>query len=812
MHFRGAVAATIAALLFSVGLTAWSQSSCPGSDALTGFRLLVGPPGGGPMLPLTQVNELQAGDTLWYLPYHLPPEWRNSARVAVLLVPSADEASNIAVLPVRKASQPADWTVAEPVAAVALLFGPNGFNAGTIRKLASAHPELIRSFIDYASQATRVEALVALLARYEQSPPGSLNLQTMLHHYAQRYGVKLPQVNPAQPPEEIAAELLHAVAPPTAEEGPSPHDTLADSQSAAAAVASLYFAPVVGVMGMASSSVPLVEALHGMMFPGTVFRGAFAVSGFSGQDAMSLCTTNATPQRHKRLAYLWMTRLPGDAAPSLRLLRDAAPTVGRKATLAVTCGSVAQLRALMRAQSWALAAGGRRYPVPVEINVGTQSDELTLDLAHAAAPPGKYRLTAMWDWTPVVAQGTVQLRQPPPLSAARRVPGGAPLISGGGTVTVSLTGADFTSLRSVRLVAASGNIVQAAVPFRLQPDGTLQAVIVTADLAPGVYALRLAAASGRPGKVELQVLPPTPRLTGLPLIVHLGQARPTVWLRGSHLDGIERITSPGVAWTLGPARQDDPGRRAATIVPGPGLEAGQVLAAKVYVAGLAAPLALPHALKIAPPLPAIVALTEAAYNGPIALEPGELPAAALVSFAVHVAHTGDDPTFTLSCQNQDESHDALQLQPGAVAPGGEVQLETAGQDLYYLAFLPGKIGRPGCQLELTATTAGVGTSAPQPMGKIVRLPRLEQFTLSSQSAGGGQYEGLLTGTNLQLIAATGWNARHGVPVTAVPQPAPGPPGTQRLRIAMPWPPPEPHAPLYIWLYGENQGRKTNTHF
>jgi hypothetical protein len=38
---------------------------------------------------------------------------------------------------------------------------------------------------------------------------------------------------------------------------------------------------------------------------------------------------------------------------------------------------------------------------------------------------------------------------------------------------------------------------------------------------------------------------------------------------------------------------------------------------------------------------------------------------------------------------------------------------------------------------------------------------------------------------------------------------PGEHPSQSLRVVLPWPAPGPHAPLYVWLRGEPQGRKTS---
>jgi len=88
----------------------------------------------------------------------------------------------------------------------------------------------------------------------------------------------------------------------------------------------------------------------------------------------------------------------------------------------------------------------------------------------------------------------------------------------------------------------------------------------------------------------------------------------------------------------------------------------------------------------------------------------------------------------------------------------------------------------------------------------VRLPAVQQFTLTNEAAGPGRYLGTLEGRNLDIIEKAGWDAQNGVPVTAIP--APTSPTQQSLRIAVPWPAPAPHAPLYIWLRGEAAGRKT----
>jgi hypothetical protein len=66
----------------------------------------------------------------------------------------------------------------------------------------------------------------------------------------------------------------------------------------------------------------------------------------------------------------------------------------------------------------------------------------------------------------------------------------------------------------------------------------------------------------------------------------------------------------------------------------------------------------------------------------------------------------------------------------------------------------------------------------------------------------------LKGSDLDLVERAGWDAQHGLPVDAIPTPVPGEPARQTLRISLPWPAPAPHSPLYVWLRGESEGRKT----
>jgi hypothetical protein len=96
-----------------------------------------------------------------------------------------------------------------------------------------------------------------------------------------------------------------------------------------------------------------------------------------------------------------------------------------------------------------------------------------------------------------------------------------------------------------------------------------------------------------------------------------------------------------------------------------------------------------------------------------------------------------------------------------------------------------------------------------PLGRVVRVPRLEQFTLTAEPLGPAAYAGVLKGRDLDLVERTGWDPQHGLAVDAIPAPVAGEPGKQTLRVPLPWPSPAPHAPLYVWLRGEKDARRTS---
>ena len=60
-----------------------------------------------------------------------------------------------------------------------------------------------------------------------------------------------------------------------------------------------------------------------------------------------------------------------------------------------------------------------------------------------------------------------------------------------------------------------------------------------------------------------------------------------------------------------------------------------------------------------------------------------------------------------------------------------------------------------------------------------------------------------------MIERAGWDTHTGLAVDDLPKPVASERDRQTLRVALPWPAPAPHAPVYIWLRGESEGRITH---
>jgi len=142
---------------------------------------------------------------------------------------------------------------------------------------------------------------------------------------------------------------------------------------------------------------------------------------------------------------------------------------------------------------------------------------------------------------------------------------------------------------------------------------------------------------------------------------------------------------------------------------------------------------------------------------------------------------------------------------------GSARLDLAGEGVLFLSLDPGAIGRSGCRLEARVASPE-GSSGPYTLGRILRVPCIEQFVLNDQKLGDAVYAGTLKGEDLDTIEQTGWDAQHGLLVQSIPEALAEDPRKQLLKIELPWPAPAPHAPVFVWLRGESKGRATGVKY
>jgi len=807
--------------------------ACAGSLHVGSFRLLVEPATGGTPLPLHDVNMIQAGQKLRYEPVHLAPAIKDKARIALLLVPASsahfeDQGQDrgegrggdqdIDVLDAQPARDSAEWVVPARTAVVGLVFGPHGLDVKKVSALVAKNPEVISELTEYADQTAKVGALVTLLSEYEQAPDPNRTLDAALQGFSSQYNVAIPKLDTTAPPNQQAAQMLRAVVPSLQTYDPltsTPTAAVAQTAGLAGAVATLFFGTPVGLV---AGGAALFLNMRTLMFPDTDFRSAIVQP--LGAKGLALCAKNEPERARTRVAYLWMMRVPDAPAPAASLAETAYVPMGGKCTLKVPCAKPGDSRLLLRARAWELASATHRAAVPVKVEVGPAADSLELDLTQVKLPAGEYRLAAMWDWEPFQVAGKVDVRPLGDFSKVKIAPDSADhLVEGSGPVKVQLNGADFEFVEKVMLAKAGD---KKATPKELSftlPKGkaqgeqqSLEAEVDTSALEPGSYHLMLTQTGGADQAVSMVIHPPNPKLENLPWRVNLGEPQQTVTLRGTGLERLARLTSPEATWELAPVRPEarDLKERQATIKLLPAAHQGELISASLFVEEIQAPLEIPGVLQVAGPRPKIAGLSKSFAQEPdVRLREGEIPAGSAVSFALRAENLEARPQLSLACANEGYAKQPLSLRSGDKS--GASQLDFAGEGLLFLSLDPGVVGQSGCQLSATITSDSAGNSDPFALGRIIRLPRLAKFTLTEQKIG-ELYAGMLTGQDLQMIEKTGWDAKTGFPVQGIPTPVPGSPQEQTLEVALPWPPPSPHAPVYVWLRGESEGRLTNAKY
>jgi hypothetical protein len=775
---------------------------------------------GGTALPLSSVNIVGPGEKLRYEPVKVPDELKSKGRVSVLIVPANDtSAKSLKVLGAQPVDAPAEWIVPERASAVGVIFGPHGIDSKKAAALVEKHPEIVTKLADYAEQSSRVEAMVQTLSDYEKSTPDSRSLQSTLQSFSAQYGLQLPALDSKTASSQQALTLLRALAPAAQISDPiaSPSDMASKTGSVAGPLAASYFGTPVA---LAIGGAALVESLRTSLFPPTDFRSAFAQPATS--DGMNLCTAKAQDSKTRaRIDYLWMSRPSNENAPTVSLNGDDDLPLGTASTVTVSTATVAQLASLSRARDWQLVSNGHAATIPVKIIAGTTSDTLALDLSQAKLPAGEYELAAKWDWMPFDVKGKIDLHPLGKIENVKIAPDSQDaLVSGAGPVKVDLTGTDFEFVDSVSLLAGADKSKK-AIPLSVNlPNGkeqgdqeTMETQIDTASLAPGRYSLAIKQVNGATGDVSFTIHPPNPELAQTPLRVNVGEPQQNLVLHGNHLERIQQITSRDAEWKLSPVAKglSDLSERGATVRLAPSARKGDRVDAALVVADLHKPLELTSVLSVAGPRPEILGATKSfAAQSDVELRESEIQAGASASFGLKVQNVDSHPGIELACQSADDTRKKVVLMAGDKTDSAE--FDSSGEGSLFLSVDPGAIGASGCELTAQITEPDTGTSDPFSLGRVIRVPHIDQLTMTDEKIGSFSYAATLTGQDLQLVQKAGWSTSAGDPVLGIPTPAPGHPQEQTLKISLPWPPPSPKAPLYIWLRGENQGRRTTSQY
>jgi hypothetical protein len=799
----GALSAAIVMALPADASTAPAAVSiCAGGSSLGTFQILVRPFSAGAPLPLKSVASIEGGARLIWNPIHLFPAPSHDAQVSAVLVPAA-EGDLILTLEPRNAATSTEWQLPERPQVIALIYGPHGLSEGKIKSLVMHNGELLRQLADYAEQSSQVESLVQYLSTAEQSGAGP---DAVFQGISTRYGVAPQKLN-ATPSNQQAALLLQAVLPSTTAYDPlaAQSSQIQQSGGLAAAVAGLFFGNPVA---LAAGGAALFSNLRLVLFPNTEFRAAFTQA--AEKDGLALCAKNQAPKAKTRIAYLWAYRVPEIKKPSLTLAGNAHLPLGSKSTLAVKLGAGSASKDLALAREWRLTpeAGGAAIPVEVQ---PTAAGGLEIDLAKTKAAAGDYQLSARWDWDTLPVSGVLHLHSYSDLTHVSLAPAERDkLVAGNGAADtpVALSGADFEFLEKVQLESTARKAKPEDVDFTLpkgKRGGPQDSVTVYMDTAkPGAYRLLLAQSDGVAHTVPVTVLPPDPKLTNLPIRLNVKEKREPIHLEGSGLERVESISSDAGEIRGAPG----PNGWSGEIVPKAGLAKGRKFSLRLKVEGLANPLVVADAIEMVGPRPGIVSAQKSpAGDLGIELAADELPAGIAAGMVLQIDHLEQAvrPRLELSCQSG-EARQTLTLSPSEASHGAS--LSFAGPGALYLSLDPGVVGYAGCRLQATAILEPEGRSEPFLLGRVVRLPRLDKFTLTAEKVGESNYAGVLEGHDLDVIGKVGWDGESGVPVGAIPTPSPDKPGRQTLRIVMPWPAPAPHAPLYVWLRGEQTGRRT----
>lgn len=761
---------------------------------------------GGEALPLKTINRLEEGDVVTYSPIETKIT-KIHGEITLVLVPfhhGADE-DPLTVLDPKSATKPQEWTIPLKTSIVIVVYGPSGLSRGKVKKFLLKDDSLVAQLADYAEKTAQTEALLAALSSAETA---GAPVDAAVSGFASQYGLNV-KFDPHAPADQQAMTLFSTLNPAVGSYDPiAPQNSqrIAGAASLATSVATLFLGSPVGLV---AGGAAMALQMRALAFPHAEFRSAFVQP--IANEAVSLCGSRAPTAPHTQVAYLWATRIPNANAPAIHIGVEDTLAVGQKSSLSVEANDT-DWKLFDRARHWRLVSADQKQSIPVPVHRALTGKLLEIDLSKVKIEPAEYTLAANWDWDPFSAHGSVGVRPTGDVKLAHLTPQSQDvLIARAGKIPVTLEGTDFEFVNKVQFEKVGDRFGGAeAVPFvlpkgpRQGPQTKLDVQVNTIDLDPGDYHLVIAQVDGSSRPVDVKVIPVPPRITGLPLPINTGEQKKEVTLNGEHLDSVERIemTNGKVELLSG-----DASSRRAIIHLDSTATAGSKQDLKLFVKDRSQPLLLSQAVQVVGPRPRILESKISEPEGmDITLHSGELPSGYFLSTMLRVRNLDADSTVKLTCATEGSAEVSVRV--GEHLSGASLQQLSADQ--LFLSF-DSSAWPSGCLVTARIDEGNNGLSEPFQIGRIIRVPKIDSFRLTTEASGEGFYVGVLTGQNLETIEKAGWDAQHPNNTLGLPAPLPGEGQKQSLKIKMPWPSPAPHAPLFIWLRGAHQALSTTVH-
>jgi hypothetical protein len=763
--------------------------ACPAGAPIGAIDLQV--QAGDQRLPFRTINHLGEGDSILYAPI-LRGKERRAGEVALVLVPEKRRPGDpdILVTDPKPANKPQEWKMTQTISLAGLVYGPAGLNKKKVARFLSQDEVLVAQLADYADKTVQAEQLVATLSN---SASSSASVNAALNGFASEYGFAV-QIDRNAPARTQAATVFAAMNPQLAAYNPlaaSTGQTVGQSASMATMAGTLFFGSPVG---LAAGGTAMLLDLRAIAFPDTQFRASFAQPLAGSTSAVNLCGQQGPLPAHTRVAYIWASRVPNIAAPTIHIGDRNFIPAAEKSVLPVDVATPAW-KYLDRACQWNLVADGKNVPIPV-VKLGNQQ-ALELDLTESKLPAGDYKLAGSWDWTPFQAVGVVHVVPLDDFQKAHLDPASQDrVLAKSGKIPVTLQGADFEFITKIELKRADDEFatpesVRFLLPkgLRKGPQDHIDVQLDTADLGPGAYKLLISQLDGKSHSVDFKVLPNPPKIANLPIVVNQGIDTQHFVLKGERLGQMSKLEAPGAVFNLNPANADET-ERSLTVDLKSTLQPGTTLPVTAYLEGRNEPIELPGALEITGPLP-VIASSKLSLPKDIAVKmrAGEFPAGYTLTALLDVKNIERQSVLRLACA--DGVGDAAALHIGEQT--GTRNLQQLSPDQLFLAIRTDDLPA-GCSLQAVIDSGHDGRSQPFMLAHIIRVPQVDSFTAVDTPAVDGSQQYQLIGQNLEMIGRVGWDRGTGVTVSGLPTPISGAGLEQSIQVTLP-DPPAPASPI-----------------